>query len=178
MLPLYHSPEEFLSKHDYSFTSNPELTQQVSEIIARVRQEGDAALKFFTQKFDKITLETLRVPREAMEAARNALPSKIKQLFLAAIENVRFYHQKQRPESRLDKAEDGAQLGMQFNPINRVGAYIPGGKAAYPSTVIMTIVPAQIAGVKRLVLVSPPTGDGSTGRMAGIRRRGSRTVCR
>lgn len=160
MFPLYHSPEEFLSKHDYSFTSNPELTQQVSEIIARVRQEGDAALKFFTQKFDEITLETLRVSMEAVEAARNDPPLKIKQLFLAAIENVRSYHQKQRPESWLDKAEDGAQLGMQFNPINRVGAYIPGGKAAYPSTVIMTIVPAQIAGVERLVLVSPPTRDG------------------
>jgi len=161
MLSLYNSPEEFLTRHGHSFNSNSELAQQVSEIIARVRQEGDAALKFFTQKFDEITLETLRVPREAMEAARDALPLKLKQLFLSAIENVRFYHQKQRPESWIDKAEDGGQLGMRFNPINRVGVYIPGGKAAYPSTVIMTIVPAQIAGVDRLVLVTPPTREGS-----------------
>ncbi|MCH7678779.1 histidinol dehydrogenase, partial [candidate division KSB1 bacterium] len=161
MLPLYHSPEEFLTKNNCSLNSNPELPQQVSGIIEKVRQEGDAALKFFTQKFDEITLETLRVPREAMEAARNTLPLKTKQLFLAAIENVRSYHQKQRPESWLDKPEDGGQLGMRFNPINRVGVYIPGGKAAYPSTVIMTIVPAQIAGVDRLVLVTPPTREGS-----------------
>ncbi len=161
MLSLYNSPEEFLTTHDQSISFDLELTRQVSGIIAKVRQEGDAALKFFTQKFDQTTLETFRVSQDAIYAALNTLPLKTKQLFLAAIENVRSYHQKQRPKSWIDKATDNGQLGMRFNPIDRIGVYVPGGKAAYPSTVIMTIVPAQIAGVERLVLVSPPTRDGS-----------------
>ncbi len=161
MLPLFESAEDFLRQQDISFALDADLFNQVAQIIQQVREEGDGALTYFTQKFDGIVLENLRVPVEAIRSARDDLAEGIKDLLLSAIESVRHFHLQQRPKSWIEEAADGTRLGMQFTPINQVGIYIPGGTAAYPSTAIMTVVPAQIAGVERLVLVSPPKKDGS-----------------
>lgn len=161
MLKLFKSAESFLEKIEEQPQTSSKIAFQVADIIQRVRREGDHALKYFTEKFDSVYLENFKVSEDAIDLALNDMESEIKEILLGAINNVRNYHQKQHPHSWTESVEDGTRFGMQFTPIERVGVYIPGGRASYPSTVIMTMVPAQIAGVKQIILVSPPRKDGS-----------------
>ncbi|MFQ5677597.1 MAG: histidinol dehydrogenase, partial [bacterium] len=141
------------------------LTEAVKGIIGKVVAEGDAALRKFTRDFDGVDLQEIRVSPEVISQSLDALAPETRSLFANAIKNVEEFHQKQLPESWLEETPDGSKFGMQFKPIQRVGCYVPGGRAAYPSTVIMTVVPAQIAGVAEIVLTSPPSPHGEVNSM-------------
>jgi histidinol dehydrogenase len=135
-----------------------EQQQIVSEIVDHVRIEGDAAVLRYTSKFDQIKLEAseLRVGPEQFEAAYELVePAFMESLRLAATQ-IRVYHEKQLRQSWFDLQENGTMLGQIIRPLSRVGVYVPGGKAAYPSSVLMNIIPAVVAGVKQIVMVTPP----------------------
>jgi len=129
----------------------------VEDIISQVRQHGDAALRELTSKFDKVQLTDLRITKEQMLAARKEVPAQLIADLEKAAENVRRFHQLQRQNDIWFKeVEPGIILGVKTTPLDRVGCYVPGGRASYPSTVIMCAVPAKVAGVKQVVLCTPP----------------------
>lgn len=160
MLKVYHSADEFLRGREALEARNAQLGSQVSTIIEQVRQKRDVALRELTSRFDHVALENIRVPLPVIEDATNQMDAEVKEIFKAAISNVRYFHEHQLPRGWTAENGDGSSLGMQYSPVARVGCYIPGGKAGYPSTAIMTVVPAQIAGVERIILVTPPGKDG------------------
>lgn len=139
-----------------------EYEQGVLEILDAVRKEKDKALFDYTEKFDhaKIDAETLRVTEEEIEEAYRLVDSDLIRIIRKALENIRAYHEKQRQYSWFDSRPDGTILGQKVTPLKRVGAYVPGGKAVYPSSVLMNIVPAKVAGVEEIVMVTPPGPDG------------------
>jgi histidinol dehydrogenase len=136
---------------------------RVRDIIARVRAEGDAALLEFTRHFDRREVRSaaeLEVGRARLDAALAAIPAERRRALDAAATRVRRYHEHQRQESWRYVDEDGVVLGQQVTPLDRAGLYVPGGKAAYPSSVIMNAIPAKVAGVGELVMVVPaPDGQ-------------------
>jgi histidinol dehydrogenase len=132
----------------------------VAEILRRVREDGDAAVLEFSERFDRVRPKALRVPSTEIDQAVAYLDPAVKDVWIQAIENVERFHERQREDSQLRFFEDGSVLGWKVTPIERVGVYIPGGKAVYPSSLIMNAVPARIAGVERIVVVSPPGPDG------------------
>lgn len=130
------------------------------EILADVRLRGDQAVLEYTRKYDGAVLQTPALLKEEFAAARKAADPAVLSILARAAENIRAFHNRQRRESWLEEKEDGVILGQRFTPLERVGAYVPGGGAAYPSSVLMTIIPARVAGVKEVVLVTPPNKDG------------------
>ncbi|MBR6257413.1 MAG: histidinol dehydrogenase [Lachnospiraceae bacterium] len=151
--------QETLSKR--STGSFPEVEKTVSEIITRVREEGDNALFDYSQKFDKFELNAgnIRVSEEEIEEAAASDPEFMALLERAAA-NIRDFHEKQKRISWMDMKEDGSMLGQKFTPIDIVGVYVPGGRAPLPSSVLMNLIPAKVAGVKRLVMLTPPGQGG------------------
>lgn len=158
-----------------------EMTPQevVSHIIADVKKQGDQALLDYTRRFDgaELTSEQLEVSEEEFCAAVNAVEPEILSAIKRAVQNVRRYHEEQMPKSWLTYREKGVILGQNCLPLDRVGIYVPGGKACYPSSVIMNAVPANVAGVNDIIMVVPPARDGSVNplvlaaaREAGVRR--------
>ena len=149
----------------------------VTEIIHRVADDGDRALFEFSKKFDQATLTDLRVSEEEIDdAVRTQEPAFLETLRLAA-ENIREFHSKQVKEGFEFKRENGVVLGQKVLPLDRVGIYVPGGTAAYPSTVLMNAIPAKIAGVHEIVMVTPPDKNGripssilAAARVAGVNR--------
>ena len=143
--------------------SNQQVESQVEQIIARVRAEGDAAVLAFTQEFDQhpaTSFAQLEVPAAALEQAFNELPEARRIALEAAAQRISAYHARQRQESWSFTEADGTQLGQQVTPLDRVGVYVPGGKAAYPSSVLMNILPAKVAGVAEIIMVVPaPKGE-------------------
>lgn len=139
-----------------------EYEQGVLEILDAVRKEKDKALFDYTEKFDhtKIDAETLRVTEEEIEEAYRLVDPDLIRIIRKALENIRAYHEKQRQYSWFDSRPDGTILGQKVTPLRRVGVYVPGGKAVYPSSVLMNIVPAKVAGVEEIVMVTPPGPDG------------------
>lgn len=133
-----------------------EYEKTVKEIIKRVKEEGDKALIEFTEKFDgvRLTPETLEVPHEELEKAYESIDNKVREALEVAEERIRVFHEKQL-ENSFFKEEEGIILGQKVLPLERVGVYVPGGKAAYPSTVLMNVVPAVVAGVREIIMVSP-----------------------
>ena len=135
----------------------------VAEILAEVRKRGDAAVLEYTEKFDRLaaaSMADLELPRAHLEEALLALPSERRAALEAAAERVRRYHERQVQASWTYTEEDGTLLGQQVTALDRVGLYVPGGKAAYPSSVLMNAIPAKVAGVAELVMVVPtPGGD-------------------
>lgn len=136
------------------------IDETVTEVIATVRHRGDAALYLYTKKFDGFDAEArgLEVPRFRLNQALEAIPPQQRDALLYAVERVRSYHEKQLQQSWSYTEPDGTQLGQKVTPMHRVGLYVPGGKATYPSSVIMNAVPAKVAGVKELIMVSPTPG--------------------
>ncbi len=133
----------------------------VSEILETVRRDGDRALYAYAERFDRAVLSSLTVdPEEIREAAASADPDFLRILQNAA-SNIRAFHEKQKRNSFIINEESGIVLGQKVLPIERVGLYIPGGTAAYPSTVLMNAIPAKIAGCKEVVIATPPRPDGS-----------------
>ena len=135
-----------------------ELMSAVSEIVADVRLHGDAALVDYTARFDGVRLErgALRVPEEMLvQAARRADPTVVEAL-REAIKRVREFHEHEREKSWEVETRDGVRMGQRVTPLERAGLYVPGGTAGYPSSVVMNVVPAQVAGVARIVVATPP----------------------
>lgn len=134
----------------------------VNEILENVKKEKDKALFDYTKKFDgvEITKETLRVTREEIEEAYKLVDSHLVEIIRKALKNIREYHEKQVRYSWFDSKPDGTLLGQKVTALERVGVYVPGGKAVYPSSVLMNIVPAKTAGVDRIIMTTPPGKDG------------------
>ncbi|NPA51277.1 MAG: histidinol dehydrogenase [Aquificae bacterium] len=128
----------------------------VKEILKEVKEKGDEAVIFYTEKFDKIKLteQELEIPFKELEKAYEEIEDELKWSLEVAIERVREFHEAQKENSYF-KEEEGIIIGQKVRPLERVGLYVPGGKASYPSTVIMNAIPAQVAGVKDIVMVSP-----------------------
>jgi histidinol dehydrogenase len=137
------------------------VEQRVRAIIARVRREGDAALLDLTRRLDGLDVvdaAALEVPAARLDAALAATPAPRREALEVAVARVRRYHERQRQESWRYEDEDGVLLGQQVTPLDRAGLYVPGGKAAYPSSVIMNAIPARVAGVGELVMAVPAPG--------------------
>ena len=134
----------------------------VADILANVKEKGDEALFSSTKEFDKVevTPETIRVTEAEIEEAYKAVDASLLEVIRKALVNIRSYHEKQRQNSWFTSTENGTMLGQKVTPLNRVGVYVPGGKAVYPSSVLMNIVPAKVAGVPHIVMTTPPGKDG------------------
>ena len=132
----------------------------VAEIIANVRQKGDAALYEYCEKFDKAKLTALQVTKEEIDEAVASVEPKFLDILARAAENIRAFHSRQVRNSFVLTEENGVVLGQKIIPVDRAGLYVPGGTAAYPSTVLMDSIPAKIAGVKEVVMVTPPNAEG------------------
>ncbi|MEX0705202.1 MAG: histidinol dehydrogenase [Nitriliruptoraceae bacterium] len=130
-----------------------------AEVIEAVRTGGDAALHELTERFDGVRRDDLRVDPSRCAAAFDDLDADLRAALERAVDQVRWFHERARPTDWEDE-RDGARMGQWHRPVARAGVYVPGGKAAYPSTVIMTVVPALVAGVDQIVLCTPPTGEG------------------
>ncbi|KKO52609.1 histidinol dehydrogenase [Paenibacillus sp. DMB20] len=143
----------------------PEQNETVKAIIKAVRAEGDAALLRYTEQFDKMRLSgnQLRVQDDELKAAYGKVEPSFVTAIRAAADNIRAFHQKQKRSSWMDFQPDGSMLGQIIRPLKRVGVYVPGGKAAYPSSVLMNVIPAQVAGVPEIVMVTPPATAGREG---------------
>lgn len=139
-----------------------EYEATVKEIVENVRHNGDEALKEYTLQFDHTELDTRKmlVSDDEIAGAESLVDPELKQVMQKSLENIRNYHKKQLRTSWFDAQPNGTILGQKVTPLTRVGVYVPGGKAAYPSTVLMNIVPASVAGVPEIVMVTPPGKDG------------------
>lgn len=146
-----------------SYGDDAALEQRVSDILNKVKTEGDKALYELTETLDKVDLrETgLKVSREEIAAAYTKVDKEYLTAIRQAKDNIYAYHTKQKRTSWLEPAADGTALGQLLLPLRRVGIYVPGGTAAYPSSVLMNALPAQVAGVEEIAMVSPPLQDGS-----------------
>lgn len=136
--------------------------QGVAEILERVKTEKDQALFDYTRKFDQadISAENIRVTEEEIQEAYDLADPTLVEIIRKALHNIKTYHEKQRQYSWFDSKPDGTMLGQKVTPLHRVGVYVPGGKAVYPSSVLMNIVPAKVAGVDEIIMVTPPGRDG------------------
>lgn len=133
----------------------------VNTIIDTVKKEGDQALVYYTQQFDGVELTDLRVTKAELDNAYRHIDQPVLAAIRQAIANVRAFHEQQKGKSWFQTAPDGTILGQRVTPLDAVGVYVPGGKAAYPSSIIMNVVPAQVAGVKEISMVSPVGKNGS-----------------
>ena len=156
---------------------DPDVSRRVAEIVAAVRARGDAALLEFTRRFDRVALTApeLAVSPGEYAAAEGAVGGATLRSLRYAAERIERFHRECAPRSSRMKDDHGSRLGQEVMPLDRVAVYVPGGRAAYPSTVLMTVVPARAAGVREIVLVSPPAADKSlnpavlaAARIAGV----------
>jgi histidinol dehydrogenase len=147
----------------FDHSTDDAIEQAVSEILRRVRTEGDAAVLDYTRRFDKLdvgTLAELELPRSELRHALDRLPAVQRAALEAAAQRVTSYHERQKLESWSFTEADGTRLGQKVTALDRVGLYVPGGKAAYPSSVLMNALPAKVAGVGELIMVVPtPRGE-------------------
>ena len=132
----------------------------VADIIADVRKNGDKALFAYSKKFDKAELTSLEVTKEEIDEALNIVDPEFISVMTEAAQNIRAFHEKQVRTSFVINDKDGVVIGQKIMPIEKVGLYVPGGTAAYPSTVLMDSIPAKIAGCPEIVMVTPPKQDG------------------
>ena len=149
----------------------------VAEIIANVIKIGDAALSEYCEKFDKVKRDAFEVSEEEIDEAFASVDEKFLEILREAAENIRSFHSRQVRNSFIISDKDGAITGQKISPIEKVGLYVPGGTAAYPSTVLMDSIPAKIAGCKEIVMVTPPKKDGkvtpvilAAAKIAGVDR--------
>ena len=154
---------------DYSKAFEEKITKDVSgtvqEILSNVRNNGDVALREYTERFDKVVPESWLVPKSALDEAFEGLDHDLFHILEEAADNIMSFHERQKVDSQLDFNPDGTVLGWKVSPVDSVGIYIPGGRAVYPSTLLMNVIPAQVAGVPRIVMVSPPGPSGLPDRL-------------
>ncbi|MFC7393873.1 histidinol dehydrogenase [Scopulibacillus cellulosilyticus] len=149
----------FLNKRKLNESSEQEKT--VRGIINCVKIQGDAALRDYTNRFDGVKLEDLKVTNEEIASSYQNTSKEIVEIIKEAAANIRAFHEKQKPDSWQDTQSDGTVLGQRVTPLDAVGVYVPGGTAAYPSSVLMGAIPALAAGVEKVVMVSPPQDNGT-----------------
>ena len=149
---LFSKSIKFIDKKDVSVT--------VQKILESVRKKGDLALREYTEQFDDVIPESWLVPKHLMTKALESLELELIHILEEAADNIMFFHERQKTESQLDFSPDGTVLGWKVTPVDSVGIYIPGGRAVYPSTLLMNVIPAQVAGVPRIAMVSPPGPSG------------------
>ena len=140
-----------------------QYADSVNEILSNVKENGDKAIFDYTKKFDgaDINAENILVTKEEIQEACDSLENKeLVDIIRKSLNNIKVYHEKQKQYSWFDSKPDGSLLGQKVTPIARVGVYVPGGKAAYPSSVLMNVIPAKVAGVEEIVMVTPPGKDG------------------
>lgn len=141
-------------------TTDMEIERRVYDIIENVRANGDAALREYSKKFDGVKLDDFKVDQSIIDAAWDNLPEDLKHALLVAKKNITEFHSREIEQGFVDMDTPGITRGQKVTPLARVGLYVPGGTAAYPSTIMMTALPAKIAGVKEIIMVTPPQKDG------------------
>lgn len=156
-------PDEVFSNAHLKRTGafNAQALSAATGIIEDVRQRGDAALRDYTERFDGVCVDDLRVPFDAIAEAVTLVDDQTAKALRKAADQIRDFHERQRQQSWFSVREDGALVGSKVEPLESVGIYVPGGRALYPSTVLMNALPAAVAGVPRIVCVTPPTSDGT-----------------
>lgn len=140
---------------------NTKVEETVREIIANVREKGDAAVKEYTAKFDCSDCTYYEVPRDVINDALSDADPKLVDALLNCVEKITAYHQRQKQNGYMITGDDGSIIGQRVRGLDRVGLYVPGGTAAYPSSVLMNAIPAKIAGVGEIIMVTPPLKDGT-----------------
>ena len=150
--------EKELARSQFSYD---DVNETVENILKDVKDRGDKALFEYTKKFDKVDLKTLEVSEEEIQKAFDTIDKELLEVIKYSHDNIKLFHEKQVRNNFIVKKENGVSLGQIINPIEKVGLYVPGGTAAYPSTVLMNAVPAKIAGCKEIIMVTPPTSDGT-----------------
>ena len=166
-------PEEIFARQEQSV----DITATVAEIVASVRRGGDKALLSYTEKFDKVRLEDPEVTEAEIQEAFSSTDPALLEIMEQAAENIRAFHRAQVRTGFTLRQPDGVVLGQKITPIEKVGIYVPGGRAAYPSTVLMDTIPARIAGCSQIVMVTPPDRSGkvnpvilAAAKIAGVDR--------
>ena len=156
------SPDAMLSivRQYTQQTTDMEIERRVYDIIENVRANGDAALREYSEKFDSVKLDDFKVDQSIIDAAWDNLPEDLKHALLVAKKNITEFHSREIEQGFVDMDTPGITRGQKVTPLARVGLYVPGGTAAYPSTIMMTALPAKIAGVKEIIMVTPPQKDG------------------
>ena len=150
--------EKELARSQFSYD---DVNETVENILKDVKKRGDKALFEYTKKFDKVDLKTLEVSEEEIQKAFDTIDKELLEVIKYSHDNIKLFHERQVRNNFIVKKENGISLGQIINPIEKVGLYVPGGTAAYPSTVLMNAVPAKIAGCKEIIMVTPPTSDGT-----------------
>mgnify|MGYP000824376181 FL=1 len=153
--------EFFKQIEQRSGETDKKVTAIVSEIIENVRSNGDSAVKAYTEKFDGKLPKYYEVPRDVINDAMTEADPEFVDALLNAVENISDFHNRQKSQSFINPKENGVILGQRVRGLERVGLYVPGGTAAYPSSVLMNAIPAKIAGVKEIIMVTPPLRDGT-----------------
>ena len=155
--------KDSLEKREEIFSvsvEKPDVAEIVSGIIERVKTQGDAALFDFTEKFDKVKLTSLKVSEEEIQEAVQSVEPEFIEILKKAAANIRLFHEQQKRDGFEIKKDNGVVVGQKVIPVDCAGIYVPGGTAAYPSTVLMDAIPAVVAGVQRVVMVTPPQKNG------------------
>ena len=150
--------EKELARSQFSYD---DVNETVESILKDVKARGDKALIEYTEKFDGVKLENLEVTEEEIQEAFDTIDKELMEIIQYSHDNIKKFHEKQVRNDFLIRQENGVILGQVVNPIEKVGLYVPGGTAAYPSTVLMNAVPAKIAGCDEIIMVTPPTADGT-----------------
>ena len=137
-----------------------DVRETVSSILSDIKQNGDSALRNYTLKFDRATIDEIEVPRSEIESARKSVDDELISSLEKAARNIRTFHEAQVQENWIKEFAPGLKLGQRVTPLESVGAYVPGGRASYPSTALMTAIPAKVAGVDEVIICTPPGEDG------------------
>ena len=159
---------DILKYDDIDLTENIKRSEEdvenvldiVSDILKDIKTNRDKAVKSYTEKFDNVLVEDLKVSPDEIKRAYESLDDDLVNALKSAADNIKRFHKKQIPEEWQIEVIDGIKAGQIIRPLNSVGCYIPGGRAAYPSTILMTVIPAKIAGVNKVICCSPPQKDG------------------
>jgi histidinol dehydrogenase len=170
-------PQIVLSRLHDIFDRQISAEEAVAQIITDVQREGDAALHDYTQRIDGVSIKDFAVDSQAIEAAYCASPVELRQALHLAADRIRAFHEQEPCQSWLEWDADGGALGQMIRPLQRIGVYAPGGTAAYPSSLLMAVIPAQVAGVEEILAVTPPGRQGAgapavlaAAHVAGLRR--------
>ena len=150
--------------------------EDVREVVERVREEGDVAVREFTEEFDDVSVGNLDVVAAAETAYEEEIGDELRDAIDEAVENVREFHERQVPEDWREEFSPGRELGRRFRPLDRVGVYAPGGTAAYPSSAIMGVVPAKVAGVDQVAVATPPAEEMNPATLAAVHAAGADEV--
>ena len=163
-MKMIHAANYFGEEKRTEVERNEKIDEAVLQIIQTIRQKGDAALLDYAAQFDRANLDQLTVSEEEIQTAIEEVEGSFIEAMTVAKKNIQAFHEAQKEKSWLLHEREGVMLGQQVTPLDRVGIYIPGGKAAYPSTVLMNAIPAIIAGVDNIAIATPPQKDGSINR--------------